>query len=233
MEKFLATAAGILAATMMAASANATTLDFAAYADGANGGSEGGIVNGSSIVFDGLSVQFVSFSTTIPGGVIVREYFPYFDSGDAGLGVCKRLDSAAGNGAPGGDCTPSSDDNVTGSTNSREGIALLFGNSTFDLREINFRNVTHDPIVDGTNDAGEFVEVNHNASGFVQYTFAQIVQKALAGDFMNTTSIAFRYVNTQFYINTMSDVPIPGALPLLLSGIAGLGFASRRKKKAA
>ena len=31
---------------------------------------------------------------------------------------------------------------------------------------------------------------------------------------------------------TVSEVPIPGALPLLLSGIAGLGFATRRKKAA-
>lgn len=31
---------------------------------------------------------------------------------------------------------------------------------------------------------------------------------------------------------TVQEVPIPGALPLLLSGIAGLGFAARRKKTA-
>ena len=31
---------------------------------------------------------------------------------------------------------------------------------------------------------------------------------------------------------TVQEVPIPGALPLLLSGIAGLGFAARRKKAA-
>ena len=29
----------------------------------------------------------------------------------------------------------------------------------------------------------------------------------------------------------VADIPVPGALPLLLSGIAGLGFAMRRKKR--
>ncbi|MEM9617457.1 MAG: VPLPA-CTERM sorting domain-containing protein [Pseudomonadota bacterium] len=37
------------------------------------------------------------------------------------------------------------------------------------------------------------------------------------------------FVVAQF---TVSEVPIPGAIPLLLSGIAGLGFASRKKKTA-
>jgi len=31
---------------------------------------------------------------------------------------------------------------------------------------------------------------------------------------------------------TVSDVPIPGAIPLLLSGLAGLGFSTRKKKAA-
>ncbi|MHA7873426.1 MAG: VPLPA-CTERM sorting domain-containing protein, partial [Hyphococcus sp.] len=31
---------------------------------------------------------------------------------------------------------------------------------------------------------------------------------------------------------TVGEVPIPGAIPLLLSGLAGLGFAARRKKAA-
>ena len=32
---------------------------------------------------------------------------------------------------------------------------------------------------------------------------------------------------------TVSDVPVPAALPLLISGLLGLGFASRRRKKTA
>ncbi len=32
---------------------------------------------------------------------------------------------------------------------------------------------------------------------------------------------------------TVNEIPVPGAIPLLLSGIAGLGFASRRNKKKA
>ena len=37
------------------------------------------------------------------------------------------------------------------------------------------------------------------------------------------------FVVAQF---TVSEVPIPGAIPLLITGLAGLGFASRKKKTA-
>lgn len=44
--------------------------------------------------------------------------------------------------------------------------------------------------------------------------------------------INFMGISGAFENINLSEIPVPGALPLLLSGIAGLGFASRRRKKA-
>jgi len=63
--------------------------------------------------------------------------------------------------------------------------------------------------------------------------FSEAIAAANANMFAAATSITFAYVDTNFYISAISDVPIPGALPLLISGLAGLGFASRRRKKTA
>ncbi len=51
--------------------------------------------------------------------------------------------------------------------------------------------------------------------------------------FFEITGAAFNDgVTLPDYNIRLSSVPVPAALPLLLSGIAGLGFASRRKKNA-
>lgn len=74
--------------------------------------------------------------------------------------------------------------------------------------------------------------------------FALFIDGAFAGEFTAIDNLVNIFQGTMFeFISITEDagfaiakfdvteVPIPGALPLLLSGIAGLGFASRRRKK--
>ena len=61
-------------------------------------------------------------------------------------------------------------------------------------------------------------------------TFANLVAMAIAGDFVGVRSFAIGYVDTEFYLSSISEVPIPGAIPLLLSGLAGLGVFARKNK---
>jgi hypothetical protein len=53
----------------------------------------------------------------------------------------------------------------------------------------------------------------------------------ISGDFASSSFDVFAARGTQDLIT--SSVPIPGALPLLLSGLAGFGFASRRQRRTA
>ncbi|WP_411818031.1 VPLPA-CTERM sorting domain-containing protein [Hyphococcus sp. DH-69] len=79
---------------------------------------------------------------------------------------------------------------------------------------------------DGTTDGGVALQ-----SFFLSFVSDAAVNFSIDGiAFLNSGAALPDY---NFNINAaVSEVPIPAALPLLLSGIAGLGFASRRKKTA-
>jgi len=214
MKKLLTFAAATIAASFASMSAHAIVLDFVAEA----AGNERGIVNGSTINnFQGTGVN-VTF--TAGGG----DWFPYFDdisSGKpAGLGVCKVLDA-------GNQCDPPSDDNVTVA----ESITIAFSGAAFAIRDISFNNVSHDPL--GLGGADGMVSIALDGGMAMVMLFSEAIAAANANMFAAASSITFAYVDTEFYIGAISDVPIPGALPLLISGLAGLGFASRRRKKTA
>lgn len=222
MKKLLVTAIAASTMSLASMSANATVLDFVAEAAGA----ERGITNGSTILnFQGTGID-VTFEAGDNAG-----YHPYFDdlsSGKpAGLGVCKVLFKGVGGEGDDGssdNCNPSNDDNVS----IDESIRITMSGD-FQIRDLTFYDADHEALGVGNNDGQVMVDIG---AGFMMTTFSQIIADANNGLLKNVSSIAFRYMDTQFYVGAISDVPVPGAIPLLLSGLAGLGFASRRKKAA-
>ena len=212
---------------MAFASANAALVDFANEAD-TNG--ERGLTSGDQITVDGRNMQLYAWQ-----GLDINQPFdasPYLDAGNAGLGACKVLTATD-------QCNPGNDDNVT----LGEAIRVDFYNAAFtDLEAVHigglvFRDAGHNLLGTPGND-GDVRIITYNNGGIVgdlTTTFSAFIAMAnsLNPMFLTIDSIRFEFVNRQFYVSAMdvSDVPIPGALPLLLSGIAGpWGLLHARKK---
>ncbi len=78
---------------------------------------------------------------------------------------------------------------------------------------------------------GDMIDIT-DASGLTTY------QLPLLGEFtmpLTGTIFDFTYKNTEFYIGsvTVTAVPLPAALPLFLSALAGLAFIGRRRGRQA
>ncbi len=241
MKKIITIAAAALSVGLFAAPASAGTISFADYASG----NEGGINNTSTINFGGTNIEFragFDLDTDANGWNSITHisgntgpFFSYFDDVSnglpAGLGVCRALDGAGGTTAPGAECLDSGDDSIDGENDIDEAILLFFTDGPFDLLGLSFRDGAHNDI----NNSMGLIEFGIMGSGLGVggiTTFADLVARAIAGEFVGATSMTLGYVDTEFYLESISDVPIPGAIPLLLSGLAGLGFASRKQKKA-
>ena len=223
MKKLLTFAAVTAVSSLAAFSASADVVDFANYVDTEG---ETAIDSGDTLTIDGVEITFNS------------NFLPYFDgseSGDpGGLGVCRAADPVGSNGLR--DCTDGSDDSIDGDENPAEYVELVF-TDPYDLLGISFWDGSHDNL---DNDFVQELYYSITYSGGVSSgvtTFGSLVDLVATGVFAGVTNLWVEYAGTdnatEFYIASISDIPIPGALPLLLSGIAGLGFATRRKKKAA
>ena len=206
-----------------AASAQAVTFNFASIADVNGEGSIGG-VNG---VYDNPVTVAQGFPI---GGVSITAnstYNPYLDAGNAGLGVCKIVDSN-------GQCTPSSDDNLTfGETLTFE----LSSGGKFDFSMIAFRDANHN-LLDDPTELARTLLVSVDGSSFEEITFGDELSTVYAG----VTSLSYGYGGSnaeQYYLaaadispNTISDeVPEPGTLAVFCFGLLGIGYMRRRSIK--
>lgn len=160
--------------------------------------------------------------------------FSYMDFGDAGLGVCKDLTAS-------NQCTPSSDDNVTGSRTGFESLHFLFDKNVT-IKNIWFNN-NHDPEPTGSAGslAGDTISI-----GGANHIFSLLdldPTRPNGGnkldDFLYTGPVAvtannffdIAWVNEQFYVSAIEVVqtPEPGILGLLALGLLGLGISKRKK----
>ena len=209
--------------------AAAATFDFRNVADqiggpfpttaGSTAGGEGswtGIVGaGVGLVDGGISV--VGSATNSAGG----NPDAYFDENSAGLGVCSGFDGI--------ECDPSNDDNIGalgGSGNVGDGsfeTLILTFNTLVSLDQVVFAgeghgNFTGDVLVNGST---ETPVGNILALGLIGTVFSFQYIPQLSG------------VVNEFYVEsvTVSAVPLPGALPLFLTMLAGMGFMRWRWRR--
>lgn len=230
MKRFFASCVAGAVAFGLLSAANATTINFGAEAEfnGERGLASGAILGPNAYIETAVRLQ---------GSYGAHPYLDGPGGGEptAGLGVCQQLDGA-------NQCVPANDDNITAA----EAVSIEFLDGPFDVRQINFVGEGH--VDFNSNDINTLLIGTNFNSTLVRYTFADAVAAALAGEFLGLNSIQFFFDSDfggytidanglqrnadQFYISSISDVPLPGALPLLLAGLSGLGFASRRKKSA-
>ncbi len=169
----------------------------------------------------------LSITATKPVGGNNNAAFAYLDKGNAGLGVCGMINSSS-------QCTPSSDDNVTGTagtaTGDKEFLTFTFAQDTL-VNSISV-NTNHDPVDYFV--TGEQVDLFMDGTGDNVTTYGSKVNynDIFGSSFLVAAGESFDlgFFNKQYYVSKMvaTVVPEPATAGLLALGLAGF-FAARRR----
>jgi hypothetical protein len=213
MNKFRLAFFAAIAAGLFSSPASAKVIDFVAEvaARGERGVADGAVLNTAEM--GGLNLQF---SAGVGGASRDYAYFNAATSNGSpqGLGSCKRLNSA-------GQCSRHYDDIVS----SNEWVQVGFLDRAFNINAMSFVGGGNASL----NNSLGLIKITtglNSVLSVVTMTFAQAATNA----FGLVDWVRFEFAGAEFVVAQISDIPLPGALPLLLSGLAGLGFAARRKK---
>ncbi len=166
---------------------------------------------------------FEDFFGTKTGAIVIQDIQPT----DSGLGVISAAETLNGG-----------DDQVQSNSGANESLLFDFsasGPNPVQLSNIEF-NSGADRNCSSVGSEGPCGLFDLYVDGLLKVA-GVLADDLVLGGWIGTTFefVANNPVDPSGFVIAQFDVqevPIPGALPLLLSGIAGLGFAARRKKAA-
>ncbi|MEK7264662.1 MAG: VPLPA-CTERM sorting domain-containing protein [Pseudomonadota bacterium] len=196
--------AALTALAFSATAAQAAFIDFVADA----AANPGGFAQGTTKTFGNIDVTI----TANPSNPFLDDLF---NSKPGGLGACITIKTNAGF------CDPKivgNSDNI----GAGESVTLDFGQKV-DISNLSFNAINHASL----NNSPQTLLVNG-----VEWTFKNLLSAVLTG--VSVLTLAYGGSNAaEFYVSSLTAVPLPAAAPLLFSGLAGLAFAGRRKRKTA
>ncbi|WP_210115118.1 hypothetical protein [Roseovarius aestuariivivens] len=218
-SRTLCGAAAAIALMGAASSASATTVDFDSLTSVSTGS---GTPAASAVLTDDLANLGVVFGRAgVSAGVAVISFLSEYVSAPnaiAGLEADGSFKTFAASDIYFNFVDPANS-SVAGTTSS---VAFDLGDTGGDVD--NFLISVYD-VKDNLLEAR-----NVSSSSFSNQVFALAGMHRFHIDFDDLSTAGYFLDNLEFG-NVISAIPVPGALPLMLSGLAGLGFVGRRRRR--